>query len=235
MAQPISRFETWRAFAVHLLTASGALWAFLSIISAAEQRWLATFAWLGLALFVDGIDGPLARRIDITRVLPNWSGDLLDAIVDYVTYVIIPAFALYQADLIDPPLAFIASALIVTTSALYYADMQMKSKDYFFIGFPVAWNMVAFTFFAVRPGSTAAFVFVLFCSVATFLPIKFLHPVRVKRMRPLNLSVLALWSALGLTALFMGFETPLWLKAGLIATGLYLFSIGGILQLVDKR
>ncbi len=234
MTQRINTFEIWRAFAVHLLTASGALWAFLSIIAAAEQRWVATFAWLGLALLVDGIDGPLARRIDITRVLPTWSGDLLDAVIDYVTYVIIPAFALYQADLIHPPLAFIAAALIVITSAIYYADLDMKSKDYYFIGFPVVWNMVIFTFFAVRPGSTFAFGFVLICCVATFLPIKFLHPVRVKRYRAFNLTVFGIWSALGLAALFMAFQVPTWIKVGLLASGLYLFCIGGVLQWLGR-
>jgi len=234
MAQISTTFEKWSAFAVHLLTASGALWAFLSIIAVAEERWVAAFAWLGLALFVDGIDGPLARRIEITRVLPSWSGDLLDSIIDYATYVLIPAFALYQSQMIDGPLSFLAAALIVTTSAFYYADLRMKTKDNFFRGFPVTWNMVVFTFFAVQPNEITAFALVVFCAVATFLPIKFLHPVRVVRLRLLNLSVFALWSLLSLTALFMAFQAPFWVKWGIVLSGLYLFAIGAILQLVDK-
>lgn len=229
-----SGFGHWRAFSVHLLTASGAFWAFLSIIAAAEQNWVHMFAWLGLALFVDGIDGPIARRIDIKNVLPNWSGDMLDAIIDYSTYVLIPAFGLYQSGIIGRPWSFVAAGLIVVTSAVYYADMRMKTKDNHFRGFPVTWNMVVFTFFVVQPEDWAAFAFVVFCSVATFLPIKFLHPVRVARFRTFNLIVFAAWSVLGLIAIGYAFEAPMWVRMGVLVTGLYLFAIGGILQLIDK-
>lgn len=234
MAEPVSRFEQWRAFAVHLLTASGAFWALLSIIAAAEHRWVAMFAWLGLALFVDAIDGPMARKVDILRVLPNWSGDTLDQIIDYATYVIIPAFALYQSGIIGGTFSVVAAAMIVVSSAIYYADTRMKTTDYFFRGFPVAWNMVIFTFFAIRPNEATAFAFVALCSVATFLPIKFLHPVRVVRMRPLNLAVSAMWAGFGLAALGYGFDLPDWLKLGILVTGLYLFCIGGVLQVIDR-
>lgn len=228
-----SDFRQWRAFSVHLLTASGAFWAFMSIIAAAERHWVDMFAWLGLALFVDGIDGPIARRVDIKRRLPNWSGDMLDSIIDYSTYVLIPAFALYQSGMIGRPWSFVAAGLIVITSAVYYADTRMKTKDNFFRGFPVTWNMVVFTFFAIQPTEWTAFLFVVFCSIATFLPIKFLHPVRVARFRVVNLSVLVLWCVLGVVALVQGFDSPMWVRAGILLSALYLFSIGGIVQLRD--
>jgi len=189
---------------------------------------------LGFALFVDGIDGPLARRIEIKRVLPNWSGDLLDSIIDYATFVMIPAVALYLSGMIGRPWSFVAAALIVISSAIYYADLRMKTKDNFFRGFPVAWNMVVFTFFAIQPNEWTAFLFVAFCSVATFLPIKFLHPVRVERLRGVNLGVFAVWSVLGLAALFSDFAPLWWIKWGLVASGLYLFAIGGVLQIIDR-
>lgn len=225
--------EERRAFSVHLLTASGALIAFLSIIAAAEGRWVAMFLWLGLALFVDGIDGPLARRIDIKRVLPNWSGDTLDAIIDYATYVLIPAFALYQSGIIGRPASFVAAAIIVVTSAIYYADTRMKTDDNYFKGFPVVWNMVVFVLFAVQPPSWAAFAVVIFCAVTTFLPIKFLHPVRVERMRIFNLLVVALWSVAGLIALLSAFDTGPIVKVAIVMTSLYLLAAGAISQLVD--
>ncbi|WP_407061652.1 phosphatidylcholine synthase [Aureimonas sp. SK2] len=227
-------FRQWRPFTVHLLTASGAFWAFMAIIAAAERHWVDMWAWLGLALFVDGIDGPLARRVDIKRRLPNWSGDMLDAIIDYSTYVLIPAFALYQSGMIGRPLSFVAAALIVITSAVYYADTRMKTKDNFFRGFPVTWNMVVFTLFAATPNEWTAFLFVLLCSATTFLPIKFLHPVRVVRLRALNLAVLGLWCAFGILAMFYAFDSPTWLRAGILLSALYLFSIGAILQLIDR-
>lgn len=227
-------FKQWRPFTVHLLTASGAFWAFMALIAAADRHWVDMFAWLGLALFVDGIDGPLARRVDIKRRLPNWSGDMLDAIIDYSTYVLIPAFALYQSGMIGRPLSFAAAALIVITSAVYYADTRMKTKDNFFRGFPVTWNMVVFTLFAATPNEWTAFVFVLLCSATTFLPIKFLHPVRVVRLRVLNLTILGVWCALGGLAMLYAFDSPVWVRAGILLSALYLFSIGAILQILDR-
>lgn len=234
MSEPVSKLDEWRAFSIHLLTASGAFWAFLSIIAAAEHRWADMFGWLGVALFVDAIDGPMARKVNVSRILPNWSGDVLDQIIDYATYVIIPAFALYQSGIIGRPLSFVAAALIVITSAIYYADTRMKTTDYFFRGFPVAWNMVVFTFFATRPNEITAFLFVAFCSIATFLPIKFVHPTRVKRLRTLTLAVTALWAVLSTSAIFYQFDVPGWLKVGIVGTGLYLLGIGAALQVVDR-
>ncbi len=155
---------TWpqaRAFSVHLLTASGSFLAFLSLVAASEQRWTAMFWWLGLALFVDGIDGPIARKLDVKEILPTWSGELLDNIIDYVTYVLIPAFALYQRGFMGERLSFLSAAIIVVSSAIYYADTGMKTKENFFKGFPVVWNMVVFTLFVIEPGQWVSFAVVV--------------------------------------------------------------------------
>ncbi|MER0239924.1 phosphatidylcholine synthase [Fulvimarina sp. MAC8] len=234
MSFDLSRFAQWRAFLVHILTATGAFFAFLSLIAAGEGRFVDAFLWLGVGLFVDGIDGPIARKFEIKRRLPNWSGDMLDSVIDYSTFSLIPAVALYHSGIIGRPLSFVAAALIVITSAIYYADLRMKTKDNFFRGFPVCWNMLVFTLFAIHPNELTAFLFVALCAVATFMPIKFLHPVRVQRWRVLNLTVFAVWSVLGIVALIQGLEPSFLVKAGLVASGLYLFAIGGFFQLYDK-
>ena len=164
MAGKRKKKVTWpqaKAFSVHLLTASGSFLAFLSVVAASEQRWTSMFLWLGLALFVDGIDGPIARKLQVKEVLPNWSGDTLDNIIDYITYVLIPAFALYQRGFMGENLSFLSAAIIVVSSAIYYADTGMKTKENFFKGFPVVWNMVVFTLFIVEPGEMAAFAVVV--------------------------------------------------------------------------
>lgn len=235
MADPVTSFDKWRAFGVHLLTASGAFLAFMALIAAAEQRWVAMFVWLGAALFIDGIDGPIARKVEIKRVLPNWSGDLLDSIIDYATFCMIPAVALYLSDKIGEPWSFVAAALIVISSAVYYADMRMKTKDNSFRGFPVCWNMVVFVLFATELTGWTVFAVVVICSAATFAPVNFVHPVRVRRLRPLTMAVVALWSVLGVISLYYNFASPTWVKAGLIVTSLYLFSIGGILQALASK
>jgi phosphatidylcholine synthase len=241
---------TWpqaRAFSVHLLTASGSFLAFLSLVAASEERWTAMFWWLGLALFVDAIDGPIARRLEVKEILPTWSGELLDNVIDYVTYVLIPAFALYQRGLMGEGLSFLSGAIIVVSSAIYYADTGMKTKENFFKGFPVVWNMVVFTLFVIEPGEWISFAVVVAAGVMTFLPVHFLHPVRVKRLRTLNMTVTLLWCAFGMLALaqaaMAGFYSQFgvlaghvsaFIKAGVAATGIYLFFIGAVMQLFPK-
>jgi phosphatidylcholine synthase len=219
-----------RAFSVHILTASGSFLAFLGVVAAAEHRFIDMFWWLGLALLVDGIDGPIARKVRVKDVLPNWSGDTLDNIIDYVTYVLLPAFALYQNGMIGEPWSFFAAGAIVVSSAIYYADTGMKTDEYFFSGFPVVWNMVIFTLFVIHASATTAMTVVAFSVVLTFLPINFLHPVRVERLRPLNLGIFLLWSALGIYSLLMHFMMPPWAVVIFIVTGIYLYCIGAVLQ-----
>ncbi|MBX3532309.1 MAG: phosphatidylcholine/phosphatidylserine synthase [Rhizobiaceae bacterium] len=228
---------TWpqaRAFSVHLLTASGSFLAFLSLVAASEQRWTAMFWWLGLALLVDGIDGPIARRLHVKTVLPTWSGELLDNIIDYVTYVLIPAFALYQRGFMGEGLSFLSAAIIVVSSAIYYADTGMKTKENFFKGFPVVWNMVVFTLFVIEPGEWVSFAIVVFAGLLTFVPINFLHPVRVVRLRPINLTVTLLWCALGAYALLRDMQVEYWARAAIAVSGAYLFCIGGIMQFLPN-
>lgn len=228
---------TWpqaRAFSVHLLTASGSYLAFLSLVAASETRWTAMFLWLGLALFVDGIDGPIARKLEVKEILPTWSGELLDNIIDYVTYVLIPAFALYRSGFMGEGLSFLSAAIIVVTSAIYYADTGMKTKENFFKGFPVVWNMIVFTLFVIEPGEWISFAVVVIAAILTFLPLNFLHPVRVERLRPLNLGVFLAWCVLAAYALFMDMNPPEFVQIAIAITSLYLFCIGIIMQIFPK-
>lgn len=248
---------TWpqaRAFSVHVLTASGSFLAFLSLVAASEGRWNEMFWWLGLALLVDGIDGPIARKLQVKEILPTWSGELLDNVIDYTTYVIIPAFALYQRGFMGEGLSFLSGAIIVVTSAIYYADTGMKTKENFFKGFPVVWNMVVFTLFIIEPGEWAAFGVVLLCGILTFVPVNFLHPVRVERLRPLNLGMTLAWCFFGGLYLLQAavrnyygqtgaadhemasfaYYLDRFIKTGITVTGLYLFAIGFVMQIFPK-
>ncbi|MCB1457441.1 MAG: phosphatidylcholine/phosphatidylserine synthase, partial [Nitratireductor sp.] len=179
-------------------------------------------------------DGPLARKLEVKKWWPFWSGDMLDAVIDYVTYVMIPAFVLYQSGLMGKYFSFTAAAIIVITSAIYYADTRMKTEDYGFKGFPVCWNMVVFTLFIVSPSEILSFVFVCIAAVLTFVPVIFVHPVRVKILRELTLAVFAIWAAGGLVALYYELDAPHWVDVVITGAGLYLFSIGFVLQLLGK-
>ncbi|GIL02500.1 MAG: phosphatidylcholine synthase [Alphaproteobacteria bacterium] len=222
------------AFGVHLLTASGAFFAFLSLVSAAEKDFTKSFLWMGIALFVDGVDGPLARRLEVKKWWPHWSGDMLDAVVDYVTYVMIPAFLLYQSGLMGRYLSFTCAAIIVITSAVYYADTRMKTEDSGFKGFPVCWNMVVFTLMVVSTSPLLSAALVLVIAALTFAPIIFIHPVRVKVMREWTLGVLGAWLAAALISLYYDLDSPLWVDVVLALSSLYLFCVGFVLQVLGK-
>lgn len=216
------------AFAVHIFTASGAVCGLMALMAAVEGHWAIMFAWLGAALFVDGIDGTMARRARVGELLPRWSGETLDLVVDYLTYCLVPAFAVASSGLMPFWMAIPASAAILLTSALYFADTSMKTEDLYFQGFPAVWNVVAFYFFLVplNPWVIAGIITLL--SIGTFLPIKFVHPFRVVRLRLLTLVLLAVWAVLAIIAVLQGMRPDLWVTLGLCACALY-FTLFGVI------
>lgn len=221
-------------FLIHVLTASGAPIALVALLAGARGNWAEMFAWLGLALVVDGIDGPLARKFNIAERLPRWSGASLDFVIDYATYVFLPAFALSASNMLSSPWNWICGGLIVFTGALYFADNGMKTPEGAFKGFPAVWNMVVFGLMALSPSETFTIVFILFCCLLTFAPVKFIHPVRVKRWRGLTLSVTAVWFVSAGFAVVDGMA-PTGLAAwALTASSLYLFSVSAAQQLLDR-
>jgi phosphatidylcholine synthase len=220
-----------RAFAVHIFTATGAALALGALIYATHGRWGAMFLCLGAALIVDAVDGTFARHLKVAEVLPRWSGDVLDLVVDFVTYVFVPAYAITAGGLLPEALALPAGIAIVMTGALYFADRQMKTADNYFRGFPALWNLAAFYLFLLRPAPWAAVALVAVLAALTFVPFKFVHPVRVERLRPLTLALLLLWSALALVAVLRAFEPGGLIAGGLVAIALYFLAVG----LSEKR
>ena len=147
---PVSPAMRAAAFSVHIFTALGAGVALLALLEAVREHWAAMFAWLGVALVIDGLDGPIARRLDVARVQPNWSGEVLDLVVDFVTYVFVPAYAITASGLLLPLAAPLLGVGIVVTGALYFADRRMKTADNHFRGFPALWNAAAFYLFLLH-------------------------------------------------------------------------------------
>jgi phosphatidylcholine synthase len=215
-----------RAFAIHIFTAAGAALGFAALLAAVERRWTVMFWCLGAALLVDGIDGTLARKFRVADVLPRWSGDVLDLVVDFVTYVFVPAYAIAASGLLPPLLAIPAGMMIVVTSVLYFADRDMKTADNYFRGFPALWNAVAFYLFVLKPAPWLTATAVVVLAVLTFAPFKFLHPFRVTRLRTATLVALVLWSVLGAAALLYDLDPSPWIANSLVIIGLYFFAVG---------
>jgi phosphatidylcholine synthase len=222
----VPSFTTVRAFSVHVLTASGVAFAFVALILATGGQWAAMFVFLGLALIVDGIDGPLARAFKVAEVLPRWSGDTLDIVVDFVTYVFVPAYAIAGSGLLPPSLALPAGIIIVVTGAIYFADRNMKTADNFFRGFPVLWNLTAFYLDMLQPSEWLTAAIVALLAVLTFAPIKFLHPLRVARLRTLNIILLVLWFVLALIAVTLDLDPGPYVTWPLVAIAVYFFGVG---------
>jgi phosphatidylcholine synthase len=184
------------AFSVHVFTALGAGVALLAMLEAVREHWTAMFWWLGVALLIDALDGPMARRLDVVRLQPDWSGEVLDLVVDFVTYVFVPAYAIAESGLLLPLAAPLLGVGIAVSGALYFADRRMKSQDNHFRGFPGLWNVAAFYLFLLQWPPALSSLAVLVLIFATFLPFRVLHPVRVERWRWFTLSLIALWAVL---------------------------------------
>ena len=214
------------AFGVHVLTAAGAALALLSLFAAAERRWSLMFTWLGLALIVDTIDGPLARRVRVAELLPRWAGDVLDLVVDFLTYVFVPAFAIALGGFLPGSAGVLAGVVIVTTGVLYFADRGMKTADNYFRGFPAVWSVVAFYLFVLRPGPWVTGVTIAALAVLTFVPIVFVHPFRVVRLRALSAALLAVALVLVVVAIARDLAPGPWVTGGLCGIGLYFIGAG---------
>jgi|TARA_R110000737_G_scaffold256884_1_gene265571 phosphatidylcholine synthase len=224
-----------RAFSVHILTATGAIFSMLAMIAAANSAWENMYLWLVVAFAVDGIDGPLARKYEVKKYAAQIDGVLLDLIIDYLTYVFIPAFALYQSGLLPGWTGWFGVLLIAFASSLYFADTRMKTADNSFSGFPGCWNMVVLVFFAVEPQPGTMVAIIALLTIAMFVPLKFIHPVRTMRWRKVSLPMAALWVAIALYATLRNFVMPDWIEVALILVSLYLLFVGIAQQLLPKK
>lgn len=188
------------AWGVHAFTASGIVAGFWGIVSVANGDFFMAFAMLFLTVIIDGVDGTFARIFKVTEVLPNVSGKTMDYVIDFFTYAIVPAFIVYEATqggipidaggsyLIPESLRIWAAAIILLISTLYYGKEGMVSRDLYFVGFPVLWNLVAFyLYYVTNLPPMGNFIMVLIFAILHFVPIKYLYPSRTKKFMKMNI------------------------------------------------
>ena len=224
-----------KALSVHLFTATGAVFAMLAMLAAVDEKWSLMFLWLVVAFIVDGVDGPLARRYDVQTNAPQFDGNILDMIIDYLTYIFIPAFALFKSGLLPGWTGWFAIIVITFASALYLVNTGMKTKDKSFMGFPGCWNMVVLVLFAIEPNFWISFVLVAVLAVAMFLPLKFVHPVRTVRWRVLSLPMALAWTFFAGWAAWVDFHPESWAHWGLVITTCYLLVAGVAQQIIPAK
>ena len=168
------------AWLVHGFSASGAVLALLALLAIEQQRWTLALAWLAISGIVDGIDGTLARWARVKERVPRINGDSLDLVIDYLTYVFVPALFIWRAELVPAELAPWLAAAILVSSLYVFARTDMKTADGYFRGFPALWSVVAFYLFVLQPGPVVGAAVVVVLVAATFAPIHFVHPFRVR-------------------------------------------------------
>jgi phosphatidylcholine synthase len=223
-----------KALSVHYFTAIGAILAMLAMLAAVDERWDLMFLWLVVAFFVDGLDGPLARKYDVKKFAPEYDGVLLDSIIDYLTYVFIPAYALFVSGLLNGWSGWVCIIVIAFTSVLYFADTRMKTKDNSFAGFPGCWNMLVLVLFSIQPTWQIILIIVILLAISMFSNLKFIHPVRTVRWRLISLPIAALWTFLGGYAAWYNFNISGEIKILFVLVTTYLL-FAGILQQVFPK
>jgi phosphatidylcholine synthase len=205
------------AWAVHAFTTCGIVLGFLALVSVLKNDIVAAFMWLGLALFVDGVDGTLARKARVLEYTPNVDGRTLDNVIDFFTYVAVPALMVYWFNMTPVDFYFsgqtwslISAAAIMAVSCYTFANVGMKSDDYYFVGFPALWNVVVLYFFVLQTGPWTNLITIAVLCVLTFVPIKFVHPLRVTDWREITIPLTVLWAAMSLSLIIQAKDRSGW-------------------------
>lgn len=189
---------------VHVFTGLGAVCAFLSVLAVFDRAWEQAFVWLAVALIVDGLDGPMARALNVGERLKRFSGERLDLIVDFLTFVFVPILALRLAGFVPGPFGLGLCAAVLLSSLFHFADLDSKSDSYHFVGFPAVWNVVVFYIFALAPGPFWVGTILIALVVLTFVPVPVVHPIRVRQWRGPTLAITAVGAVAAAAALWMG-------------------------------
>ena len=193
----------------------------LALYAAIERNFAACFAWLGLAFFIDGIDGTLARAARVKVTAAAIDGVVLDLVIDFLTYVLVPVVALWRSDLMPTEASFWIGLIVTIASALYFADTSMKTDDLWFRGFPATWNIFVLYLFVLRPPWVVSALLLIGAAALMFTPIVFVHPLRVVRLRGLTIAMTVAWFALAAIAIAEQLAPPAWVGWGLIGAAGY--------------
>lgn len=207
-------------WAVHGFTASGALLGLLALLAVIGGDARAALLWLALALVVDGLDGPIARKLRVREVIPRVDGAVLDLVVDYLTYVLVPALFIYAFGLLPAGWELAGAGYVLLTSLYCFAHVGMKTPDHYFVGFPALWNVVVLYLWLLQTPAAVNAVIVAALGVLTFAPVKFVHPIRVRDGRRITYTATAVWAVCSVALLLHATpapQTPFWLTAPWLA------------------
>ncbi len=209
-----------RAWGVHGLTAFGVVAGLLSLAAITQYEWKVAFLYMMIATAIDSIDGTLARKFNVKIVLPGFDGTLLDNLVDYFTFVIVPAVFIYMADMLPTQLALGGAAIIALVSAYQFCQVDAKTGDHFFKGFPSYWNVVALYLFLFQFGQWTNLIILTGFAISVFIPIRYVYPTRTTAFRKTTLAFSFVWAIIMIVVLWQfPAHSPLllWASMGYVA------------------
>jgi len=204
------------AWSVHLFTATGAIWGFLTLLAIFEENWRAAITWMIIAMFVDGFDGMLARWFHVKEYAKGVDGGLMDNIIDYLNYVVVAAFILIKApNLMPPGFEMVGAFSILLTSAYQFSQVDAKtdeqSQSFFFKGFPSVWNFLVIYMMLLGLNPWLNFALLVLCNILVFVPVKYIYPSRNTRLRRLTLGLTYLYGGIGVWGLLQYPSVPQWI------------------------
>jgi phosphatidylcholine synthase len=199
------------AYSVHLFTATGAVWGFLALLAIFKHDWRAMILWMIIAMLVDGLDGTFARWADVKNYAKGIDGSLLDNILDYLNYVVVPALFLVEADVLPVGVRLISACSILLTSAYQFTQSDAKTDDHHFKGFPSYWNVAALYMLLMNLPQWVNFGFLMLFNIMVFIPIKYIYPSRNSYLRTLTLVLTYLYGAIGIWGLIQYPNHPQWI------------------------
>ena len=193
------------AWLVHLYSALGTVIAFVAVLFIDQLKFREAFFLMTLAVLIDATDGTLARAARVKERLPNFDGDRLEDVIDYLNYVFVPCLLLIRANLLPPQDALWLVAFPLLASAYGFCQKQAKTADHFFLGFPSYWNIVALYLYVLRAPLWLNAFLIIGLSILVFVPIRYVYPSRSPYLRTLTNSLGILW---GLAILAMIYWLP---------------------------
>ena len=185
--------DTFLAWSVHLLTCSGLIAGFLALICVFKNDETSAFLFLGLALLIDAVDGTLARKFKVSIFVKNIDGKMLDSVIDFFNYIIIPSVMIYWFKFVPSPFEIIIPSIILIVSAISYSNNNLMTSDNFYKGFPCIWNILLFYLYLFDLSQVYNLFLVSACILLKFIPIKFIHPLRVNKYRRYSAVFMVLW------------------------------------------
>jgi len=201
LSNPRDTLQKLAAWGVHLFTASGVVWGMMAIWDIQLHRWLPAFWWMAVAVLIDSFDGMLARKVNVKEVLPDFDGGLLDNVVDYFTYTVVPVAFLHEAGMLPPKLLLPTAAAILLASAYWFCQIEAKTSEHYFKGFPSYWNIAVFYIFILNLPPWINFALLAFFALMVFVPIHYVYPSRTPFLRTPTLVLSMLWGVVTLLVL----------------------------------